>query len=113
MKSIFKPKDRPFHKWVMYGNFETKEVQVQKCLGQYLSAAGLSDSVVQTVAARVGKVNLVVNDWRAQAVGGMVSALLLREAYSVPSLLHRAGTWAEISSETEKELNYPQLCLCR
>ena len=41
----------------MCGHFETKEMQSDKWLGQYLSAAGLSDSVaVVTVEAWVGKI---------------------------------------------------------
>ena len=35
--------------------FVMKEVQVEKWLGQYISAAGLTDSVAQTVGAQEGK----------------------------------------------------------
>ena len=97
---------------LMCGSFETKEVQIEKWLGQYLSSAGLADSVAQTVAARSGKIRAacfeivqIVNDWRSQAVGGMESALLLWEACCISSLLHGAGTWMEVSSQTEEKLN--------
>ena len=80
---------------LMCGNFETKEVQVEKWLGQMFSAQGLADSVAKTVAARTGKIKAacleitqIVNDWRSQAVGGMTTALVLWEACCIPSLLH-------------------------
>ena len=41
---------------LMCGQVELKEKQVAKWLGQYLSSAGLSDSVEQTVKARQGKI---------------------------------------------------------
>ena len=47
----------------------------------------------------------IVNDWRASTVGGMETALLLWEACCLPSLLHGAGTWTEMSRETERRLN--------
>ena len=96
---------------LMCGSFETKEAQQEKWLGQIFSALGLADSVDKTVAARIGKIKgasmeiaQIVNDWRSQAVGGMVTALVLWEACCLPSLLHGAGTWVEISPQTEKQL---------
>ena len=47
----------------------------------------------------------IVNDWRASVTGGMETALLLWEACCLPSLLHGAGTWVEMSRETERRLN--------
>jgi hypothetical protein len=83
-----------------------------KWLGKQLSAGGLADSVAATVAAREGKIRgagleiaNIVNDWRSQAAGGMETALVLWEACCVPSLLHGAGSWTEISKATEKKLN--------
>ena len=35
----------------------------------------------------------------------MESAILLWEACCIPSLLNGAGTWVEMTSDTEKELN--------
>ena len=94
------------------GNFEIKESQVEKWLGQYISAKGLSDSVTQTVKAREGKIRgacleiaNIVNDWRAQSVGGMETALMLWERCCIPSLLHGSGTWMEINKETVRTLN--------
>ena len=51
------------------------------------------------------KIAQIVNDWRAHVVGGMETGLLLWEACCLPSLLHGAGTWTNISKATEKKLN--------
>ena len=97
---------------LLCGDFETKEEQVEKWLGQLLSSAGLADSVDKTVDSRTGKIKAagmeiaqIVNDWRSQAVGGMETAILLWEACCIPSLLHGAGTWVEMSGPTETKLN--------
>ena len=94
------------------GDIEIVEKQAYKWLGQYISSQGLADSVDKTIDAREGKIRgacleiaLIVNDWRSQAVGGMESALLLWEACCLPSLLHGAGTWMEISTKSEQRLN--------
>ena len=97
---------------LMCGQVELKEKQVAKWLGQQLSSAGLADSVEQTVLARQGKIRgaclevaNIVNDWRSQVAGGMETALVLWERCCVPSLLHGAGTWVEITPGTLKRLN--------
>ena len=97
---------------LMCGEVEIKEKQVFKWLGQYLSTRGLADSVEETIIAREGKIRgacleiaQIINDWRSVAVGGMESALLLWEACCLPSLLHGAGTWMEISGKSEQRLN--------
>ena len=93
---------------LMCGNFETKEQQLYKWLGQTLSSAGLSESVAETVSSKEGKVKgacleiaIIVNDWRAGIVGGFETALMLWEACHVPSILHGAGTWVEMSTTTD------------
>ena len=100
---------------LMCGSFRTTEKQTDKWLGQHISARGLEDSVAVTVAAREGKVRgaaleiaAIVEDWRSAAAGGMETALLLWEACCVPSLLHGAGTWVEVSKKTVKQLNQLQ-----
>ena len=100
---------------LMCGSFEMKVKQVDKWLGQYLSSKGLADSVSETVAAREGKIRgacleiaQIVNDWRSHVAGGMVTASLLWEVCCVPSLIHGAGTWVEISPGTEQRLNQIQ-----
>ena len=68
--------------------------------------------MLQTVLAREGKIKgasleiaLIVNDWRARVTGGMETALMLWESCCIPSLMHGAGTWTEMTSETERRLN--------
>jgi hypothetical protein len=102
------------------GDFETEERQIYKWLGQTLSSAGLSDSVARTVAAKEGKIRgagleiaIIVNDWRAGVTGGFETALMLWEACCIPSLLHGAGTWVEMSKATEKQLNALQVWFLR
>ena len=43
----------------------------------------------------------------------METALMLWETCCVPSLLHGAGTWVDISKATEKKLNSIQLWFLR
>ena len=100
-------KDNP----LKFGDFCTKEKQEEKWLGQYLSGLGPADSVAKTVEAREGKIRgacmeiaCIVNDWRATVAGGMETALLLWEACCLPSLLLGAGTWVDMSRETERRL---------
>ena len=47
----------------------------------------------------------IVNDWRAEAAGGMEAAIIMWEACIIPSLLQGAGTWTQISAKTEQRLN--------
>ena len=72
---------------LLCGNFITKEKQIDKWLGQCISARGLEDSVAETVAAREGMVRgagleiaAIVDDWRSAAAGGLDTALRLWEA---------------------------------
>jgi hypothetical protein len=97
---------------LMCGTTVMNPKEKDKWLGQQLSTGGLADSVAATVAAREGKIRgagleiaNIVNDWRSQAAGGMETALVLWEACCVPSLLHGAGTWTEITPATVKKLN--------
>ena len=66
-------RDKP----LMCGNFETKEKETWKWLGQIISGKGLGDSIAQTITSREGKIRgacleiaQVCNDWRARAAGG-------------------------------------------
>ena len=93
------------------GEVIIKEEQEIKWLGQYISSRGLGHSVLITIEAREGKnkgacleIASIIQDWRSQAAGGMDTALLLWESCCIPSLLHGAGTWDEISSTAEARL---------
>ena len=76
-----------------------------------MSSKGLADSALKTIEAKEGKIKAacmeiaaVVEDWRSQVVGGMDSALVMWEACCVPSLLHGAGTWVDITPAAERRL---------
>ena len=97
---------------LMCGDFQTKEKVEDKWLGQIISSSGLAESVAQTVASKENKIKgacleiaIIVNDWRAQVVGGFETALMLWEACCIPSMLHGAGTWVQINTATENRLN--------
>ena len=92
---------------LMCGQFHMKEEKVSKWLGQYLLSEGLAISVAETVKHRDSKIRgasleiaQIVNDWRSHLAGGMMTAVTLWERCCVPSLLHGAGTWVDISPET-------------
>merc|ERR1719319_1383063 len=68
---------------LMCGEIEIKEAGVEKWLGQYMSAGGLADSVMETIKAKEGKVRgaclevaTIVEDWRSQAIGGIEAAFI-------------------------------------
>ena len=97
-------------------DFETKEKMEDKWLGQIISSAGLAASVARIVVTKEGKIKgacleiaIIVNDWRAQTVGGLETALMLWEACCIPSMLHAAGTWVDINKQTENKLNSLQI----
>ena len=80
---------------LLCGNFVTKEKPQVKWLGQILSSLGLADSVLQTIISREGKIRgacleiaVIINDWRAERLGGMETALMLWERCCIPSMLH-------------------------
>ena len=54
-----------------------------------------------------------MDDWRAQSLGGMETALMLWETCCVPSMMHEAGTWVEMNKNTEKRLNTLQCWFVR
>ena len=85
-----------------------------------MSGEGLADSVLQTVISREGKIRgacleiaLIINDWRAQNIGGMDTALMLWETCCIPSMIHGAGTWVQMNKNTEKRLNTLQCWFVR
>ena len=97
---------------LMCGRLVTKEIVRDKWLGDYLHTGGLGESVMETIRQRMGKVKgavlevaAIVEDYRAQLVGGFETGLLLWETCCIPSLLHNAGTWVELPGAAVKELN--------
>ena len=59
------------------------------------------------------EIAIIFNDWRAGVTGGFETTLMLWEACCIPSLLHGAGTWVEMSKATEKQLNALQVWFLR
>jgi hypothetical protein len=105
---------------MMCGSFVTKLVASDKWLGDYIHSGGLGESCLETIRQREGKVKgaaleiaVIVDDWRAQVVGGFQSGLLLWESCCIPSLLHNSGTWVELSSEGVRKLETLQLWFVR
>ena len=90
------------------GNFQTKEKEHDKWLGQYISAQGLAAAVDKTVEVREGKIkaagreiSAIVEDSRSRAAGGLETALLLWQACCLPSLLAGCAAWVEMTKATE------------
>ena len=95
---------------VMCGGFEMKEMKVQKWLGEYLSE-GLRESVRVTIRKREAKTRRaifeimhLVNDYRAQRIGGFRTGLQLWESCVIPSLLYNCSTWVRIGKEELRTL---------
>ena len=94
-----------------FGNFEVKEKEFDKYLGDCLSSNGLSDSVDRTIKGREGttktaimEVASLVNDLRMQAVGGILSGFDLWNLCIIPSLLNNCSTWTDISVKSLERL---------
>ena len=88
---------------IMFGGFETREKKTEKYLGDMFSCEGLGDSILETIRDRTGKVKIammevkgVMEDFRMQAVGGIMGAWDLWHAAILPSLLANCGTWTEL-----------------
>ena len=91
-------------------SFIMKQSKEEKYLGQMLHEDGLSASVAATVKSRVGRfrgacfeVRSVIEEFTMQSIGGMDTAKILLERALLPSLLHGAGNWIEISKQTEEQ----------
>ena len=102
---------------IMCGEFETKEVESDKWLGQIMSSKGLADSVTKTIEEKEPKIRAacleiadIIQDWRAQVVGGIESALVMWEACCIPSLLTGARTWVGITPAGERRMETLQHC---
>ena len=103
-----------------FGNFSMLEKQQDVYLGDILNTNGLSGSVEATVSHRLGKVKgaiyeaaAILEDYRMQAIGGMLGAWDIWEKAIVPKLLANCGSWVEIDSSTIKLLEETQNLYCR
>ena len=105
---------------IMCGQFKTKEKVVDKWLGDMFHQDGLPASVRATIEEREAKVKgtcyeavAIVEDWRAQVIGGFRSAIHLFEMAIIPTLLYNAEMWIGISKESEEKLGNLQLFFLR
>ena len=90
---------------VMFGDITVKCKIVDKYLGDMIHQDGLSASVEATISDRIGRITgatheikAVLDDFRLQAVGGMMGAWDLWNMAVVPSLMNNCSTWIGISS---------------
>ena len=77
-----------------------------KYLGDLIHKDGLEASVEATLSDRWGRIisvtheiKAVMDDYRMQAVGGMIGALDLCNLAVVPSLLNNCSTWIGITNK--------------
>ena len=102
------------------GDFITKEKVCDKWLGDMFHQDGLSASVVATINDRKPKVKgalyeaaAIVEDWRAQCIGGFRSALDLWELAILPTLLYNSEMWVNIPKAAEETLEDLQCSFVR
>jgi hypothetical protein len=105
---------------IMCGDFITKEKVCDKWLGDMFHQDGLAASVVATIKERQPKVKgalyeaaAIVDDWRAQCIGGFRSALDLWELAILPTLLYNSEMWVDIPRVAEETLEDLQLFFVR
>ena len=85
---------------LMFGEFEVKQRDADKYLGQIIHEDGLGRSAEATVEDRIGRIKgatleikSIIEDFQMQSMGGLMAAWELWERALVPSLLSGAGTW--------------------
>ena len=96
---------------IMFGDIETRCKEKDKYLGDMLHTDGLAASVEATVNERAGKIKAaiyevaaIMEDFRMQAMGGLMGAWDLWNMAIVPSLLSNCGVWTEIQPSTTRKL---------
>ena len=91
---------------------EMKCLEKEKYLGDMICSGGLAASVQATVMKRKGQVvssildtKAVVEDCRANVVGGITAGLEIWELAILPYLLNNSETWIETSKKTIETLD--------
>ena len=86
------------------GAFQLKEKEPDKYLGEIFHTDGLGRSALETIKARAGKIKAVgyeikaiMEDYRAEVVGGALCGIELWQMCALPSLLSSCSTWVEIT----------------
>ena len=84
-----------------------KEVEHEKYLGDYISASGTAESSFITTSKRHKKslnalyeIKAVIEDCRAEVVGGIVTGLEIWELAVIPYLINNCETWACMPQKT-------------
>ena len=105
---------------IMCGDFVTKEKVCDKWLGDMFHQDGLAASVTATIEDREPKIKgalyeaaAIVDDWRAQCIGGFRSAVDLWELAILPTLLYNSETWVHIPKVAVDKLEDLQLFFVR
>ena len=100
---------------IMFGDIMTKQKVVDKYLGDMIHCDGLSASVEATIKDRMGRITAatheikaVLDDYRMQAIGGMLGAWDLWNLAVIPSLLNNCSTWVGITSSVVDMLEVAQ-----
>ena len=93
------------------GDFITKEKTQERWLGDISHSGGLAQSVLSTIQERSGKVKgaifetaALIQDYRLQSAGGLMSGIYIWQLAIVQSLLSNSEMWTEISTEATKTL---------
>ena len=89
---------------LMLSRLPMKGVMKEKYLGDQISAGGLTDSILDTIAGRKGKmmssileVKTIMEDCRINTVGGISSGLTMWEAAIIPFLMNNSETWTQVN----------------
>ena len=100
---------------IMFGEIVTKSKESDKYLGDIIHRDGLAASVEATIRDRKGRITsatleikAVIDDYRMQALGGMMGGWDLWNMAVVPSLLNNCSTWIGISDKQEDMLETVQ-----
>ena len=99
----------------MLAGSKMKTSNTVKHLGDYISTS-LANSVQVTVNKRVGisnhsvyEIRSLIDDQRANALGGLSLSFLVWEMAVIPSLIHNSENWLGINKKTINELEKIQL----
>ena len=94
---------------LMFGDFILKRKTSEKYLGDILDENGLAASVESTIRERTGKVRgavmeltVLTQDFRMEAVGGVLGAIDVWNVCILPSLLNNCGVWTNITEKAIK-----------
>ena len=97
-----------------------KMTNSEKYLGDMISSDGLADSVTATVLKRKGSVitnifetKAVIEDCRANSVGGLLVGIEIWELAILPQLLNNSETWTNVDKKTLEILENLQLTFYR